>query len=221
MSTIAEIKNNESQNGIEIYFKVYPLTGTKETMKKNGFRWNHKKGCWYAIKSMTTESIADIVADTTLTDYENIAKTTGEEVKAISDKVEHRKGQKTANKSVKKNKYGVKVGDVFSMSWGYEQTNNNFFQVVALAGETSVRIVEVLPGIINRDAINDLAEDITYNLKECVARETSCFIKDQEKGDLKRVKPGYNGKLTIYMTSYADAYLESEATTTVYDSNYY
>jgi len=221
MSTIAEIKNNESQNGIEIYFKVYPLTGTKETMKKNGFRWNRKKGCWYAIKSMTTESIADIVADTTLTEYENIAKKTGEEVRAISDKVEHRKGQKTANKSVKKNKYGVKVGDVFSMSWGYEQTNNNFFQVIALAGETSVRIVEVLPGIINRDAINDLAEDITYNLKECVVRDTSCFIKDQKKGDLKRVKPGYNGKLTIYMTSYADAYLESEATTTVYDSNYY
>lgn len=221
MSTIAEIKNNESQNGIEIYFKVYPLSGTKETMKKNGFRWNRKKGCWYAIRSMNTESIADIVADTTLKDYENIAKKTGEEVRAISDKVEHRKGQKTANKSVKKNKYGVKVGDVFSMSWGYEQTNNNFFQVVALAGETSVRIVEVLPGIINRDAINDLAEDITYNLKECARRDSSLFVKDQEKGDLKRVKPGYNGKLTIYMTSYADAYLESGSTTTVYDSNYY
>lgn len=84
MSTIAEIKNNESQNGIEIYFKVYPLTGTKETMKKNGFRWNRKKGCWYAIKSMNTESIADIVADTTLTEYEDIAKKTGEEVKAIT-----------------------------------------------------------------------------------------------------------------------------------------
>ena len=84
MSTIAEIKNNESQNGIEIYFKVYPLTGTKETMKKNGFRWNRKKGCWYAKKSLDTENIAGIMADTTLTEYEDIAKKTGEEVKAIT-----------------------------------------------------------------------------------------------------------------------------------------
>jgi hypothetical protein len=219
METIATIKNNEAQNGIEIYFKVYPLTGTKETLKKNGFRWNHKKACWYAIKSMTTESIADIVADTTLTDYEAIAKKTGEEVKVIPEKT----NRKTATKAAKKNKYGVKIGDVFSMSWGYEQTNNNFFQVVALAGESSVRIVEVLPKIINRDVVSPMAEDITYNLKECVARDTSCFIKDQENGDLKRVKPGYNADRLpiINMTSYANAYLEREATTTVYDSNYY
>lgn len=94
MSTIATIKNNEAQNGIEIYFKVYPLSGTKETMKKNGFRWNRKKGCWYAIKSMTAESIADIIAETSMTDYEAIAKTTGETITPIA-------GEKTTPKKNK------------------------------------------------------------------------------------------------------------------------
>lgn len=42
---IAEKKNNEELNGVELYFCVYPLSGTKETLKKYGFRWNRKKAC--------------------------------------------------------------------------------------------------------------------------------------------------------------------------------
>jgi hypothetical protein len=86
MQNIAEIKKNEEKNGIEIYFKVYPLTGTKETMKKNGFRWNRKKGCWYAKHSMDTENIAGIIADTSLKEYQDIAIRNGEEVKEIGEK---------------------------------------------------------------------------------------------------------------------------------------
>lgn len=36
------------------------------------------------------------------------------------------------------NKYGVQVGDVFYNSWGYEQTNIDFWQVVALRGTTQI-----------------------------------------------------------------------------------
>ena len=36
------------------------------------------------------------------------------------------------------NKYGVKVGDVFYESWGYEQTNIDFWEVVKLRGKTQV-----------------------------------------------------------------------------------
>ena len=57
----------------------------------------------------------------------------------------------TAAKAVAVNKYGVKVGDVFYNSWGYEQTNIDFYEVVKLRGKTQIvlraiasEVVEVL-----------------------------------------------------------------------------
>lgn len=41
------------------------------------------------------------------------------------------------------NKYGVKVGDVFYSSWGYEQTNIDFYQVIALKGATMVTLQKI------------------------------------------------------------------------------
>ncbi len=38
------------------------------------------------------------------------------------------------------NKYGVKIGDIFVNSWGYEQTNIDFYQVTALRGTTMVEL---------------------------------------------------------------------------------
>jgi hypothetical protein len=128
-----------------------------------------------------------------------------------------------AMKTEKKNKYGVKVGEVFLMTWGYEQTNNNFFQVVALAGDLSVRVVEVDHELIENKYVSSMAADRIVNLKNCMRKAKSFFIKDQEKGDLKRIKPGYGADRLpiINITSYADARLERESIATVYDSNYY
>jgi hypothetical protein len=84
MKAIAKKIMNEEKNGIEIYFTVYPLQGTKATLKKSGFRWNPKRGCWYAKKSLNTESVADIMADTTLAEYKEIADKTGEKIKPVN-----------------------------------------------------------------------------------------------------------------------------------------
>ena len=80
---IATKKRNEKQNGIEIYFNVYPIQGTKDTLKNNGFRWNHKKMCWYALYNFATDSIASAICDTSIKDYERIAARAGELVKKI------------------------------------------------------------------------------------------------------------------------------------------
>lgn len=45
----------------------------------------------------------------------------------------------------------VAVGDVFVSSWGYEQTNVNFYQVVALHGKTMVTIREIMAQICGTD----------------------------------------------------------------------
>lgn len=218
---IAEIKRNEEKNGIEIYFKVYPLADTKSTMKKNGFRWNPKKACWYAKYSMDTQNIANIIADTSDEEYADIAKRSGQEIKKVDNKKVSKKA--SAKKEVV-NEFGVKVGDVFEMSWGYEQTQSDFFQVVALAGKKSVRIVEVQPRLVKEDAVSPMSADRTYDVRNCAKVSNSMWINDNEKGDLKRLKSyAADGKSNpiINMTSYANAHLVKEDTIEVYNSWYY
>lgn len=126
----------------------------------------------------------------------------------------------------KANKFGIKVGDWFEMSWGYEQTNVDFFQVVALVGESSVRIRQANPKMVSEDPISGMSADRTYKMtSEIQPPVRSIFIKDNEKGDLKRVKSFYKdgSHPQIYMTSYADAhYVGGEgATIKTYESWYY
>lgn len=80
---IAKKEINKELNGIELYFDVYPLAGTKETLKKYGFKWNRKKSCWYAKNTAERDSIADIISETTTAEYKQIAAGTGEEVQEI------------------------------------------------------------------------------------------------------------------------------------------
>lgn len=98
-------------------------------------------------------------------------------------------GNTTTTKTETVNEYGVKVGDVFQMIWGYEQTNNNFFQVVAVTAKKA-RVVEVAPQF-DRHAIGGMSEDrtLTYKEGEMLPRvDRSMWIDNNEKGDLKTIK---------------------------------
>lgn len=221
-NTIAKKVINEELNGVEIYFTTFPIKATRDNLKANGFRWNHKKACWYAKRSNLTEALADTCADTTEEEYKEFSKTNGEEIKEIPSK-------KATKKETKANKFGVKVGDFFHMSWGYEQTNNDFFQVIELVGTSSVRIREVNPPIISRssEGYAPMAEDRVYDLntsKILPPATGHTFIKDQEKGDLKRLKSYAADGISnpqINMTSYADAYYCGTDTLKAYESWYY
>ena len=161
---------NKELNGIEIRFDCKPISSTLESLKKSGFRWHRQKKFWYAKQTPERIKLAQSITD-------------GKEIKTVT----------TKEKAEKKNVFGVKVGDIFSASWGYEQTNNDFFQVIALVGEKSVRVREVNPPIVRRDPVSGVAEDRVYKITGEILPPSphSVFIKDQEKGDLKRIKPGY------------------------------
>ena len=202
MNTLAKVVENKELNGIEIYFNEFPSKEAREALKANGFRWNHKKVCWYTKASDKAMEVAQAVAN-------------GDKVQAT---------KKATKKAVKKaNKFGVKVGDVFHTSWGYDQTNNDFFQVVELVGEQSVRVIEVVPTLEQADACAPMAEDRTYSFKACAKARYSVFIKDQEKGDLKRLrsyaKDGVSNPC-FYLSSFANAYLVTSDTMKVYESWY-
>ena len=198
---------NKELNGIEIRFDFKPISSTLESLKKSGFRWHRQKKFWYAKQTPERIELAQSITD-------------GKEIKTGT----------TKEKAEKKNVFGVKVGDMFSASWGYEQTNNDFFQVIALVGEKSVRVREVNPPIVRRDPVSGMAEDRVYKITGEILPPSphSVFIKDQEKGDLKRIKPGYfqdgeKAKNNCYfdISSYASAYKCNGETKKVYESWYY
>lgn len=197
-----EIRENKQFNSLEIYFTGKPEEATRNNLKALKFRWNIKKLCWYGFAEL-------------------------DEVKKACEggTVEPVATKKPTTKKEKKNKFGVKVGDYFSISWGYEQTNVDFFQVIALVGETSVKIREVNPPIIEEEATGPMAADRVYKLDKTRLLEPShysVFIKDQENGDLKRVKKGYyrDGRPIIDIGGHL-ADLETGETTKTYESWYY
>lgn len=194
--SIAKKELNKELNGVELYFIVYPLKGTRETLKHEGFKWNHKKSCWYAKQSPTTLSTADVMEETSINDYKMIAARTGEAVELIQPKTKEEKPEKAKTPAKPRtkaqlNKYGVKVGDFFNISWGYEQTNVNWFQVVELVGTVSVRVKEVYPDYESDRTFTAMSEDRIYKLdrsKVAPVRSNGIFIKDSEHGDLKKVQ---------------------------------
>lgn len=120
----------------------------------------------------------------------------------------------------KTNAYGVKVGDVFFASWGYEQTNNDFFRVKELRGSKQVIVQEVCLGIVEQQATGPDARDVKYDPKDWAISSYSSFIKDNEKGEAKLVQISkYNNEPYIKISSFANAYLYQGEK--VYNSWYY
>ena len=164
------IKHNTEFNSIEIYFNDFPEKNIRETLKSLKFRWHGVKKCWYGY----------------LSEEETIKALNGE-------KPEKKPAKKAAKKQPKKkavNKYGVKVGDVFEASWGYDQTNLDYFQVVEIVGESMVRIVEVSPSY-SVDWAGPMCENRKiqkFNGKMLPRAESSWCIEDQLNGDLHKVK---------------------------------
>ena len=191
------ITPNPEFNSIEILFDGKPSEEIRAALKALCFRWHSVKKVWYGY---TSEEAARAAIE---------GKPNTEEPKAKVEKV---------------NKFGVKVGDIFSASWGYEQTNNDFFQVVELVGSSSVRVREVNLPIVDSEAISGMAENRVYKIvRELLpACSSSVFIKDQEHGDIKRLTEGYSeGSVKFKLASFANAYLCKADTIKTYESWYY
>ena len=199
------ITKNDQYNSVEVIFDGKPEAPVRDALKALRFRWHGLKKCWYGYKTAEEVEAAIKSAES----GENCKET----VKKYSVPV------------IKSNKFGVKVGDLFHASWGYDQTNNDFFQVVALVGESSVRVREVHPPMIESRATGPDAEDRVFKITKDLlpAAPFSVFIKDQEKGDLKRLKSyAADGKSNpqFNLSSFANAYYCGGDTIKVYESWY-
>lgn len=202
------ISVNPQFNSIEISFNEKPSEQIREALKALKFRWHGVKRVWYGYS--TEDEAREAI-----------------EGKAAQDKAS--KASKPAQKAEKAptvNKYGVQVGDIFRATWGYEQTNNDFFQVVELVGASSVRVREVYPEITESKAVSWGSEDRVYKISRDIlpAADRSVFIKDQQHGDLKRlVSHAADGVSNpqFKLSSFADAWLVPEGSCVAYESWYY
>jgi len=166
MENTYKITPNEAFKSLEIAFDGKPSEAVRDALKNLKFRWHGVKKIWYGY-----------------TDEETVKTAIENALKGIKTAPKTKKAEKV-------NKYGIEVGDVFYLNWGYDQTNVDFFQVVELCGETSVRVKNVRPQIVKTDGEGFMCAHYTYNItKELMTPETrSVFIDDCENGDIKRIQ---------------------------------
>ena len=184
---MATMTLNEEHHGVELAFDAKPSAGTISALKEHGFRWHSARRVWYARNDEKRLAFSRGICG-------------GEVITSSTEKPE---------KAPISNKYGVRVGDVFEAVWGYDQTNVDFFQVIALCGAESVRVRQVDPPMLENVATGFMSARRTYRItRELLpASAHSVFIKDQTHGDLKRVREGYGGGVCFKLDTFADARL--------------
>jgi hypothetical protein len=59
----------------------------------------------------------------------------------------------------------LKEGDILVCSWGYDQTNIDFYQVTKVVSNISVRIRQIKNRIVSREEQQDLVEPVKGEFK--------------------------------------------------------
>jgi hypothetical protein len=116
-----------------------------------------------------------------------------------ADKV--KKEEKKQLQKTEKVEDHIKVGDVYYSSWGYEQTNVDFYQVVEVKGKR-VRLVEIGKSEVESSGYSSMAGMFTADVLSKKALEK--VLNDKEVGKWHGVKFNkYNEKIDVYLTGFA------------------
>lgn len=107
MTTLSITKNNRF-NSFEITFSEKPAATVLDLLKANKYRWNPYKKIWYGFNDISALLNPDQTAP---------KKEASSEKNAV-------------------NLAGFVVGDILYSSWGYDQTNIDFYQVVKVTAKT-------------------------------------------------------------------------------------
>lgn len=163
---------DEKWDAVHIIFDAIPNVSIRDKMKAAGFKWHKRDKYWFAKQNPKRIKLAKTICGTGNTETEET------------------KEENAGAKPEKQLAHGVQVGDIFEMTWGYDQTNVDFFQVVKLCGEKSCRVVQVTPKVTVQEADSAMSATTFYEITREILKphERSIFIKDQEKGDIKRIE---------------------------------
>ena len=89
--------------------------------------------------------------------------------------------------------HNVKIGQIFSMSWGYDQTNVNYFQVVSLTAK-GVYVREIGACSVP-DTQGFMSEDVKPNTDRFLDRSQWCGgFNSQNEPTFRRIQLNANGQ---------------------------
>ena len=98
--------------------------------------------------------------------------------------------------------HGLKVGDVLVSSWGYEQTNLDFYQVIALNGKSMVTVRKVHLPVKSEKGVSWASRDVSFALPDGIVESDAKPFRRVVKNFRRDKDPA--GDL-IEINSYADA----------------
>ena len=200
-----KVNLNKQLNGIELIFQEKPATEILTMLKGNGFRWHRQKKLWYA--KVTDERKAFVKelqkANTEIISVSNNVSVTPTKTKAKKQPV---------------NKYGVKVGDMFCDTWGYGQTNVDFYQVVDLKGSTTVVLKPVKK---NARMIGDMSYMVSPIKDDFLeGKYKTRLMTNGEETIQRRVKDNGNNNICAG-SGYESLSLMSDITSEINETHYY
>lgn len=200
-----KVNLNKKLNGIELIFQEKPATEILTMLKENGFRWHRQKKLWYA--KVTDERKAFVKelqkANTEIISVSNNVSVTPTKTKAKKQPV---------------NKYGVKVGDMFCDTWGYGQTNVDFYQVVDLKGSITVVLKPVKK---NARMIGDMSYMVSPIKDDFLeGKYKTRFMTNGEETIQRRVKDIGNNNICAG-SGYESLSLMSDITSEINETHYY
>jgi len=181
---------NSEFNGIELTFAGKPAEEIREAMKAAGFRWHRQKKLWYAKQTADRMALAE--------------KLSGQ---ATTGTVSHSVPAPARTEPV--SKFGIKVGDILSGSWGYSMTIAEAYKVTKIVSPCRVEIIEI--GFDLQDADRGGGEWLVPNpekeigepvVKNVVAdrysrEENAFYIKINDSCNIRPYAGG-----TIYQNTY-------------------
>lgn len=105
--------------------------------------------------------------------YYNSTEAANEAIQRLRDSADRREQRKEETRRERAAfKPDVKIGDIYVASWGYEQTNVDFYQVIEVTGKCTVKIRP-----ISQETVKD--STMSHGMADDVVAVKDSFIKDE------------------------------------------
>lgn len=121
---------NNELNGIELVFESKPEKKILEAIKAAGFRWHNLKKLWYAKQTPERMELAQQLSGGEVATGTATTPTAPKEIVS---------------------KYGIKVGDILTGSFGYSMTIVEMWKVTKIVSPCRVEIVEIGGDLVSSD----------------------------------------------------------------------
>jgi len=133
--------------------------------------------------------------------------------KNVAERAEYKAARKAKAAEAQAN-HGVKVGDVFRSSWGYDQTNVDYYQVVAVGKKTATfcKIAQLSEsdGFLQGNCVPAPNQFISKPFKKLIQKsstESSAYIKIYSFANAYKIEPiAVVADKPIYESSHWTAY---------------